>query len=254
VLPPTCQAFASGFHSFPLPKQLVSPQSTCPSDWLQVRLWDLRTSQCQALLQAPGLPTVAHDEQGLVFCVGAESGVIKLFDVRNPGQGPFTAFTVEDKHNTAAAFGMLRFSLDGRYVLAVVEGRIYVLDAFDGNLIQKVRVALIPGQAWNGLSHTSSKHGSAPFPRNAQPHIPCVTHTTFTMQVSSGVPDGGAALEACMTNDGRFILSGCNDKTIRAWDVLTGGLVGTYGGHADIPSCIKVTSIEFVVCVKGREE
>lgn len=51
-----------------------------------------------------------------------------------------------------------------------------------------------------------------------------------------------------MTNDGRFILSGCNDKTIRAWDVLTGGLVGTYGGHADVPCCIKVTSIEFVVC------
>ena len=33
---------------------------------------------CQALLQAPGLPTVAYDEQGLVFCVGAESGVVKM--------------------------------------------------------------------------------------------------------------------------------------------------------------------------------
>ena len=59
-----------------------------------MRLWDLRTPQCQGLLQAPGLPTVTHDEQGLVFCVGAESGVVKLYDARNYGQGPFAAFTV----------------------------------------------------------------------------------------------------------------------------------------------------------------
>jgi COMPASS component SWD2 len=29
----------------------------------QVRLWDLRANGCQALLQAPGLPTTAFDEQ-----------------------------------------------------------------------------------------------------------------------------------------------------------------------------------------------
>lgn len=60
----------------------------------QVRLWDLRQPHCQAMLQTPGLPTVAYDEQGLVFCVGAESGVVKLYDARNYGQGPFAAFTV----------------------------------------------------------------------------------------------------------------------------------------------------------------
>jgi COMPASS component SWD2 len=44
----------------------------------QVRLWDLRNGICNAVLYAPGLPTVAWDEQGLVFCVGAESGVVKV--------------------------------------------------------------------------------------------------------------------------------------------------------------------------------
>ena len=61
---------------------------------LQVRLWDLRVSACQALLQAPGLPTSAFDEQGLVFAVGAERGVVKLYDARNWGAGPFTSFPV----------------------------------------------------------------------------------------------------------------------------------------------------------------
>lgn len=62
----------------------------------QVRLWDLRQPYCQALLQTPGLPTVTYDEQGLVFCVGAESGVVKLYDARNYQQGPFSAFVVRN--------------------------------------------------------------------------------------------------------------------------------------------------------------
>lgn len=32
--------------------------------------------------------------QGLVFGVGTDKGVIKLFDVRSYAQGPFDAFTV----------------------------------------------------------------------------------------------------------------------------------------------------------------
>lgn len=34
----------------------------------QVRLWDLRANGCQALLQAPGLPTTAFDEQVCEAC------------------------------------------------------------------------------------------------------------------------------------------------------------------------------------------
>ena len=45
------------------------------------------------LLQAPAPPTVAFDEQGLVFCVGAE-GVLRLYDARQYDQGPFAAFPV----------------------------------------------------------------------------------------------------------------------------------------------------------------
>ena len=32
--------------------------------------------------------------QGLVFGVGTDKGVLKLFDVRSYAQGPFDAFTV----------------------------------------------------------------------------------------------------------------------------------------------------------------
>ncbi|GAB4813270.1 hypothetical protein N2152v2_000316 [Parachlorella kessleri] len=160
----------------------------------QVRLWDLRTPQCQGLLQAPGLPTVTHDEQGLVFCVGAESGVVKLYDARNYGAGPFAAFTVSDERNSAAVFAVLRFSLDGKRLLAVVEGRIYVLDAFEGAVLRKV---------------------------------------------SSGVPEGGTALEACLTADGNYLVSGCGDRAIRVWSVASGQEVAAWSGHAGVPACLK---------------
>lgn len=60
----------------------------------QVRLWDLRSTQCQGLVTCPGPATAAFDQQGLVFCIGSDSGVIKLYDVRSYDKGPFDTFTV----------------------------------------------------------------------------------------------------------------------------------------------------------------
>jgi len=168
----------------------------------QVRLWDLRSGQCSAVLHAPGIPTVTWDEQGLVFCAGAESGVVKLYDARNYGSGPFASFVVEEERNSNALFSFVRFSLDGKSLLAVVEGRIYVLDAFTGTTI---------------------------------------------CSVNSGVPDGGQALEASLTPDGKYIISGCNDRHIRVWDSKMGREVTKWPQHADIPTCIKFSPRKLLV-------
>lgn len=174
----------------------------------QVRLWDLRNGQCTAALQAPGLPTVAWDEQGLVFCVAAENGIVKLYDSRNYGQGPFVAFVVEAERTSGALFSSLRFSLDGQRLLAVVEGRVYALDAFSGATLQRV---------------------------------------------STGIPDGAPALEACLTADGQFILSGCGDRCVRAWNVETGAEVAKWTPpHADTPMCLKFSPKKMLVASACR--
>ena len=61
-----------------------------------MRLWDLRTPVCQALLpDVPGgRPVAAFDQQGLVFAVGADAGVVKLYDAAQFGKGPFETFVV----------------------------------------------------------------------------------------------------------------------------------------------------------------
>ena len=62
-----------------------------------MRLWDLRTQICQGLLHTPGNPIASFDQQGLVFGVGTESGMIKLYDVRSYDKGPFDTFVVRRK-------------------------------------------------------------------------------------------------------------------------------------------------------------
>lgn len=159
-----------------------------------VMLWDLKSGQCVSYLTAPGLPTVAWDEQGLVFCIAAESGVVKLYNARNYTSGPFASFVVEEEKNSNALFAVVKFSLDGNFLLAVVESRIYVLDSFTGETMCKV---------------------------------------------STGVPDGGQALEAALSPDGKYIISGCADRHIRVWSVKTGAEVAVWPQHAGTPACLE---------------
>lgn len=89
------QCFISIF--LPLLNSLTPSSPPPPSVHLQdkeVRLWDLRVPQCQAVLQAHCQPTVAFDQQGLVFAVGLDNGSIKLYDAGNFEQGPFENFVV----------------------------------------------------------------------------------------------------------------------------------------------------------------
>ncbi|XP_077244252.1 transducin/WD40 repeat-like superfamily protein [Tasmannia lanceolata] len=96
-----------------------------------VRLWDLRVNSCQGLLHLRGRPTVAYDQQGLVFAVAMEGGAIKLFDSRSYDKGPFDTFLVG---GDTAEVGDIKFSNDGKsMLLTTTNNNIYVLDAYGGD-------------------------------------------------------------------------------------------------------------------------
>lgn len=99
-----------------------------------VRLWDLRSTQCQGLVNCPGPATAAFDQQGLVFCIGSDSGVLKLYDVRSYDKGPFDTFTVPELANGALHFSSVTFSPDGKLMSAAASSTLYLLDAFNGNV------------------------------------------------------------------------------------------------------------------------
>lgn len=55
---------------------------------------------CQGVVKCPAQPSAAFDEQGLVFAVAADSGIIKLYDVRSYDKGPFATFAVGNPSTT----------------------------------------------------------------------------------------------------------------------------------------------------------
>lgn len=51
------------------------------------------------------------------------------------------------------------------------------------------------------------------------------------LQVQTGVQEGAQALEACLTADGQYLLSGCEDRCVRVWHVESGQEVSTGQGN-----------------------
>jgi COMPASS component SWD2 len=78
-----------------------------------------------------GRPSVAYDQQGLVFAVAMEGGAIKLFDSRSYDKGPFDTFLVG---GDTAEVSDIKFSNDGKsMLLTTTNNHIYVLDAYGGD-------------------------------------------------------------------------------------------------------------------------
>mmetsp|Transcript_18089 Transcript_18089/g.30986 ORF Transcript_18089/g.30986 Transcript_18089/m.30986 type:complete len:332 (-) Transcript_18089:377-1372(-) len=159
-----------------------------------MRLWDIRTNICQGSMTVSGVPCASFDQQGLVFAVATESGVIKLYDVRSYDKGPFDTFTVQEELNTPSVFTDLRFSNDGKFILGVVENKVHVLDAFNGNKVH---------------------------------------------MFSTGNTEGNPSMEAAFSPDTRYVLSGCQDKSITVWSIETGEEVAKLSGHVGVPRCLK---------------
>ena len=57
-----------------------------------IRLWDLRSPNCQGLMHLAGRPVAAFDPEGLIFAAGINSESVKLYDLRSFDKGPFSSF------------------------------------------------------------------------------------------------------------------------------------------------------------------
>jgi len=48
-----------------------------------LRLWDLRSPNCQGLMHLHGKPVAAFDPEGLIFATGVNNECVKLYDLRS---------------------------------------------------------------------------------------------------------------------------------------------------------------------------
>jgi len=101
-----------------------------------IRLWDLRSNNCQGLLKLPGRPLAAFDPEGLIFAAGVNSEMVNLYDLRSFDKGHFASFKPE-KNFTDCEWTGLKFSPDGRSILISTSGSdIKLIDSFQGNPLQ----------------------------------------------------------------------------------------------------------------------
>jgi COMPASS component SWD2 len=100
-----------------------------------IRLWDLRSPNCQGLMNLPGRPVAAFDPEGLIFAAGISSESLKLYDLRSFDKGPFATFKMQQDKD--CDWTGLKFSPDGKLILISTNGQVIrLIDAFQGTPLQ----------------------------------------------------------------------------------------------------------------------
>lgn len=110
------------------------------------RVWDLRTSNCQGYLNCKGPSLVAFDPTGSVFAIASSSTKkIGLYDTKSFHKEPFAVFDLAKAELDPLIINnfivnKLEFSNDGAKLLVGTNNEShYILDAFDGNLLSKLK-------------------------------------------------------------------------------------------------------------------
>lgn len=104
-----------------------------------VRLWDVRVENCSGLLNLQHKttrPSVAFDDQGLVFVTLIDGCNLALFDVKSYDKGPFTTFNF-DHYPEVAKIQSVKFSSDGEYILLCGgSDSVFIVGSFHGTILQ----------------------------------------------------------------------------------------------------------------------
>ncbi|XP_023051284.1 WD repeat-containing protein 82 isoform X1 [Piliocolobus tephrosceles] len=99
-----------------------------------IRLWDLRSPNCQGLMHLQGKPVCSFDPEGLIFAAGVNSEMVKLYDLRSFDKGPFATFKMQ--YDRTCEWTGLKFSNDGKLILISTNGSfIRLIDAFKGGVM-----------------------------------------------------------------------------------------------------------------------
>ncbi|XP_049850372.1 WD repeat-containing protein 82-like [Schistocerca gregaria] len=171
-----------------------------------VRLWDLRVSECVAKIRyAPTpRPCVAFDPMGVLFALTAPPNVLKLFNLKQLGLGPFDEFCIPIleslEPNSSIEPAQLyatscTFDPSGCFVMIMYnDGSAYVLDAFTGE-----------------------------------------TRHIFRTSRDRRILD--ARLGGCFTPDSQYVLMGTETGSIYCWKMETGELVHKWTNIHPGPIC-----------------
>ncbi|KAL0273683.1 UNVERIFIED_CONTAM: hypothetical protein PYX00_006306 [Menopon gallinae] len=101
-----------------------------------LRLWDLRSPNCQGLMHLSGRPIAAYDPEGLIFAAGVNSDSVKLYDLRSFDKDAFHGTPLQTFTGHLNNKGIpieASFSPDSQFVFSgSTDGRVHVWNAETG--------------------------------------------------------------------------------------------------------------------------
>lgn len=104
-----------------------------------VRLWELKGDKCIGVINGVKYPVANYDPEGLVFAIGTENEIIKLYDSRHYDKGPFNTIKLTRPIDSKVSWKSLKFSPNGKQILITSDmEELYILDAFSGQPLQKL--------------------------------------------------------------------------------------------------------------------
>lgn len=103
-----------------------------------VMLWSLHKTLALGFIQLKEETSIcaAYDPSGLVFAVGMNSNSVRLYDIKEYANGPFSTFSVDmQPAGLHCAWYDIEFSKNGKLILISTFGNVmFIIDAFDGIL------------------------------------------------------------------------------------------------------------------------
>ncbi|GFQ98814.1 WD repeat-containing protein 82 [Trichonephila clavata] len=193
-----------------------------------VRLWDVRSPNCQGFLTESGNPVVCFDPEGLSFAVAVNSEEVKLYDMRSFDKGPFNTFLPFKERNSD--WTCMKFSPDGKMILISTNGSdVHLLDAYNGRALTTFAGpfnTFLPfkerNSDWTCMKFSPDGKMILISTNGSDVHLLDAYNgralTTFASRVNSkGIP-----LEASFSPDSQFVFSGSTDGAIHVWNSETG--------------------------------
>ncbi|MBI2891025.1 MAG: caspase family protein [Nitrospirae bacterium] len=187
------------------------------SDDNTLKLWDVGSGNLVRTFKSHGsaVYSVAFSPDGRTALSGGWDWTLKLWDV---GTGNLVR-TFKGHGDTVRS---VAFSPDGRYALSGSDDKTLKLwDMGSGNLVR-----------------TFKGHGSAVY--EATDLRPSREDGLRTFK-----GHGSTVYSVAFSPDGRYALSGSDDKTLKLWDVESGNLLRTFKGHGDVFRSGIVNSVAF---------
>lgn len=197
-----------------------------------LRLWDLRSPNCQGVMHLSGRPIAAYDPEGLIFAAGVNSESIKLYDLRSFDKGPFVTFKLNQEKE--CDWTGLKFSRDGKTILISTNGSIIrLVDAFHGTPLQTftgthldVLIYIASLDSYEYLCITL-----------ARTHYSC---TELFFLFAGHLNNKGIPIESSFSPDSQFIFSGSTDGRVHVWNADTGYKVCVLNGdHPGPIQCVQ---------------